>query len=1037
MAISGKEIQFVGPGVRALDTANGSYVQNMIYYNNSWETRKGFGQMGEWTSALSRYTENPGLLVDTEGYKVHLGSYLLTTSYNSKQIFSVFLADVWDNCGVATSIYEDSIFSNNRRFQQYVVSIYDVKTRQRWEELLYRKTAVDASSPERMPLLKGYYQTHRDAAYNTQIFGAEEQMHFTEFEGVLYFGNHRSGVWAYRPSAFIGSQSLELETIPRSAALSGKAESSLLYPLVLADGIYSDNYTYYKTIPLIKGMSRLGKRLLYINDYTVYFADEDYPSSVVTGHALTVPSETPITTVQEINGNLLIYTETETFLYRPSAGFFVNQGNLTKISTTVGCISAGSLVKFKNTIAWVDRNGVYVNSGSLEIKNISNNIKPFFEEFLSNPLSSYHTQLGKTNLNNKQPRMSHKFSDKFITLVYNNDLKALFITFPSERITLVYNENTEWSIWNYDSMAFSNIEGAEVKASNKVGVRQFMNCQQLLSDDENLFVVGLDDRTENKILEDEASTLNRATGDMEADIDRTQRFRSYFIGRYGCGGSLDRSIHDEDNRYGIGEWNENAITPAGDFTGTDQSAATGNYFDFIIGKPQKMMPGFSIDGTVVPNTASSGVLVPLMIRVPREITGQLAVGTDNKLAYRTARTRHVRNQIYKLQLKFQWDKAHWAPIKDPALVTQIQIITKSPGSLMAAGMGNTSVAYAQVNGVRECQIYNAITGLADTNGNEIRISWDGPAAGDPNATSNFADLGLTYTMQHFTEGSLLGVGYDKTIAAIPNTTESIFTIGWIPFTRLLPEEAVSSMAIESQSCSAAIAPTAPFDYYRSRNYWFGFSSLGSSASAHKEDGVAQGVDWAYLSEPIGLGEGAQIKARGLYTEVKSQGMSAEHFDNGWSDDTAAVTNYRLLNSVVSADNSQWMGQVVDQPGIPPTAIDESDTKTSIGYPNLPATGEHQSIRTKILDSNNVMKYKSFDEASNQWGTTNTDDGTVLIDDQQFGTISQSNSTRGEWVNWMFFGFVLDKAEKLVIRSAKAVLRKVSGRRRKGHSGGKD
>ena len=84
-----------------------------------------------------------------------------------------------------------------------------------------------------------------------------------------------------------------------------------------------------------------------------------------------------------------------------------------------------------------------------------------------------------------------------------------------------------------------------------------------------------------------------------------------------------------------------------------------------------------------------------------------------------------------------------------------------------------------------------------------------------------------------------------------------------------------------------------------------------------------------------------------------------------------------------------------------------------------------------------MKYKSFDEASNQWGTTNTDDGTVLIDDQQFGTISQSNSTRGEWVNWMFFGFVLDKAEKLVIRSAKAVLRKVSGRRRKGHSGGKD
>jgi hypothetical protein len=146
----------------------------------------------------------------------------------------------------------------------------------------------------------------------------------------------------------------------------------------------------------------------------------------------------------------------------------------------------------------------------------------------------------------------------------------------------------------------------------------------------------------------------------------------------------------------------------------------------------------------------------------------------------------------------------------------------------------------------------------------------------------------------------------------------------------------------------------------------------------------------------------------------------------------------LFNGVVSADNSQWMGQIVDQDVANlPSAIQGTDTKTSIGYPNLPATGEQQTIRTKVLDSTNTMKYKTFGNAANQWGASNTDDGTVLIDDEQFGTIATSTSTRGEWVNWMFFGFVLDKAEKLVIRSAKAILRRVGGRRRKGHSGGRD
>ena len=80
-----------------------------------------------------------------------------------------------------------------------------------------------------------------------------------------------------------------------------------------------------------------------------------------------------------------------------------------------------------------------------------------------------------------------------------------------------------------------------------------------------------------------------------------------------------------------------------------------------------------------------------------------------------------------------------------------------------------------------------------------------------------------------------------------------------------------------------------------------------------------------------------------------------------------------------------------------------------------------------------MRYQVYDDPSLSWGDQGAAGGNVLVDDKQFGELADSNSTKGSWFTWMFFGYVLDKAEELVVRSAKAAIRKVSsGRRRKGH-----
>ena len=397
-------------------------------------------------------------------------------------------------------------------------------------------------------------------------------------------------------------------------------------------------------------------------------------------------------------------------------------------------------------------------------------------------------------------------------------------------------------------------------------------------------------------------------------------------------------------------------------------------------------------------------------------------------------------------MQFVFDRTHWKPLTDGTGVnSRCVFLAKTPLECVGAGMGNNQAAFAMAQ-YRECRTHSLIAPYPvsdDANSGLMRIGWNMNNAGVGTGASP-PDL----SMQHFFPMIPVLNTLGPHMGPLPVNINTKTTILWLPFERINSHnvQAVSSMGIRNVNSAlwldaVGTAPAVGDVFYVSRNFVWNFSSLGISPDAHIEDKVTQGVDWAYASSPLGIDQGKNIKSRGFFAQLLSQGTAHTPIDNSW--DPASTNGRRLFNSTVSNDNTQWMSQVSDFSGPDPLQsnriIDPTNIRTApSNFNNVlqgpgGVAGAQNTIRTRIRNSTNELGYKVFDSNPTQtWGNDGSStDGTVLIDDPQYGTIAESNSVRGEWVNWMFFGHVLDKAEKLILKSAETIIRSVSGRRRKG------
>jgi len=963
MAIKSKETEVIGKGIDALTISNSSFVQNMYWREGAWHVRKGFGTLGEFDSTLSKYTENIRVPAVGEGYQKHLGSHLMRTDFGHEQIISVFELLGW------TTTMNDS---SAKRLNMFAVHIYDITTDDHWEELVTFNTS---ESDVALPLRHGHYE--EAGTYANPVIkqtNTNNQVSFAEQNDILYMVSETLGILYYKPASFRGNRSKAIETTRSTSVYS---DNTLINRLVLTSNLsFSAEYDYFEFFPQpIMSLSSLGNRLVYLAKDRIYISDNNNKSqSVVIDNALLVPSDYDITAAKEINGNLLIFTEKETFVFQPSQTFLPIQGRLTKISESVGCSNAGVVTKFHNTVLWADGNGVHTNGGDLSIDTISGGLKNFWDSYLTNPISHYLTETGEASAIAPQPKIQTSYDPSFANICYFEELKLILLTIPSQRITLCLSENKEWSLWSWDSPAYFETEGLEDVP--KVGVRQSMSCEQIVASPTEMYAIGLDDT--NKISTDYAKTWDGAA--YQQNINRLQAFKSFYITHYGRGGAIDRSSEEEDYRYGIGEWEKQAVSPLAPPLGVlDASAQWELYF----GEPLKVEKGLVVDGTTL---SQGSLLVPVYAKAP-------FISFSDPWQY-TPLT---------LQIQFDWDGENWLPVNTG---NKVNIIFPSPMERLGAGMGFGIPGFPM--GV------NAQAQITTTS--RMNIDVDAFTASGP---------GGTYNMTHFLNQVEVARGNQSgtSVSCIPLVRRKKTLLFYIPF------EAANALTTSKMNINTVAGfmfydnfdtvPVAATNYFRAQPYVFNQSKLGP-ADLNTQDAKAQGVTWAYSSAPVGIEDSNRYKARGIWAQLKSKGTADNEITNGWGT-TASKLKPRTYNTVVSSDNRQWNSQVVDY----------ADTE-GISQSDLLRDGEQNSIRTQIRNTNNVMGYKVFGDTDNTWGDKGTQVGTVLIDDKQFGSLNDSNSVRGEWFSWMFFGHMLNKAEELVIKSAKAAVRVLGGRRRKGH-----
>jgi hypothetical protein len=675
MAVKRQEMEVLPPGTRADRMSKGPYLQNMERFGQHWRTRKGFGQVGQFDSTFG---------MDAITYNKHMGSTIIKTNFGHEQILSafsvtVFTGNFYNDITPAPSL--DRSRDVGQTIDCFLVTIYDLTTDEVWEELIYPKTAQDTRD---IIYHHGLYETTLDTSYEAYLSASSEEFFFEEFDDTVYFGNRRAGLLAYYPSVF--------HEAPRNQQLAGAfkedwyfrgySESSLIVRTAPQDGIHSEGYEYLTSaeFPAPSDIAILGRRMVFIDGRDVYFSDVGRPMSVIGLNRVTIPSQNDAVAIAELHGNLIIFTESERFLYQPT--FFeglISAGDVLVSSTEIGIVGPNALRRVGGNLVWVDRTGLYSTSNGYDSNDISanNEIKDFWRKSVEVPLTQYFQNVanpGSTTLAYSQPSMQYQFDPTGCHIVFDHTREAMIVAFPAVGMAWVWGENVGPSVWTFESVA----------ASTAQGVRSWRNITNpwFLMGQDNLFLVGSSDDV--------------TAADGTAASTESKRVGSFYVLEYERGGGPDRTLD-----YGVTDvFMEDDRRIAGKYYNRTPASVTITADNVFYLEPWMRMP----NGWKPPNSGTGLLnvyLVPVAL-VPNP--GAAHVGPDN------------------VDLIFTFDRTKWAPVLRPAS-TEVDFLLPSERINGAAGWGMG----APVAGTREVQIYAG--GVPNAVGNEVRIRFDGNLAG--------------------------------------------------------------------------------------------------------------------------------------------------------------------------------------------------------------------------------------------------------------------------------------------------------------------
>ena len=416
MAVRGNQVEGIGGGIEADAPTKGTFALNMLYRNNSWEARSGFGQVAEIDTTMGAISAGAG--ESSWGYTRHLGSHIMETDFGHQQVISVFSATVYTGDRQQADPQGDAVFENALSLTAstpiYAVSIYDITTDEHWDSPLYFHTSSNSTSTDTKVEMDEWHANYESAwqfAYDFPLVDSASYpdmpdsraisnqswiratdnaspFFFTETNDELFFGNSDTGLLSYIPATFRGfrkgrktiqrrGREHQIDTVHEWTWSPHYGESSMVVPVTAADGPYSAGMTYLnKTeFPRPSGGTSFNGRLVLFSGRTLHFSDFNYPASILASNLLAVGSEKEITAVVEHVGNLIIFTEDETWYFQPAQGVVVTTGRLIRLDPNRGCADAGSIVTAGGGLVWMDKNGAYVMRG-LSIQTISQSDQP-------------------------------------------------------------------------------------------------------------------------------------------------------------------------------------------------------------------------------------------------------------------------------------------------------------------------------------------------------------------------------------------------------------------------------------------------------------------------------------------------------------------------------------------------------------------------------------------------------------------------------------------------------------------------------------
>ena len=971
MATRGQEVELLQDGVRADSPSKGSFALNMLYRRNSWEVRRGFGQVTELDTTMRAAPTN-----DTSakwGYIEHLGSYPMTTSFGHRQIISAFKAQVHtgDRLPDSTTPINNSTLSQNTPI--YIVDIYDVTTGDRWEEPIFRHTAElgqTETSKFEMPDWRGNYETwwRTDIAVSGVTLVADapnsfledrqqwvvakanpQQFFFTELDDILYLGNDDTGLLAYIPCVFRGrrrginnlsrtGRDKQVTTVYDREWSPPYSETSVIINAVASDGPFSDGITYLtkSEFPVPRGGANIGGRLVLFDERNVYFSDVGFPTSIAADNVMLVPSEDSITAVKEHNGNLIIFTLTESWYYQPSNGFVVSAGRLVRMAEGIGCLSDSAVVSAEDALMWMDKGGVYALGAGLIPERISDAIEPFFSDYLSNPVTNYFVENG--DIGSAAVTIPEQSPSSFRLIgnavgAYCRELELVVFALPQVSAALCISKG-RWSLWSTETMVNDN-----AAAGVEVGVTANIESPWAVAFDDGLYIVG--------------SVPPDRDGELLADVDDSSfntRSRPYYILQYGRGGGVDRSVEAvEDYRLVRGQWR----------SALEKETVTINPNDsdhyIYAAKPIPIPEGTELgilgggDISAAADASDGAVWIPILVTPGMQ--GSLGL-------YRFS-------DPQTMTIACSFDGDNWAPITKPsAPSTDVQFFLPPERQPTHPGW------------------------VVTTAPNTINIQFDGTAV--PN----------TWTFH----------------PALSLQKHQMNRLIYIPFRPLNNSTTVGPRI--SFTVAQMTEASAPASQIQMRS--FVWDETRMLADRHQDNDVAQAVDWAYKSSPVRAEGGVQVKGRGLFMDALSHGtaVAVQRLVDIWP--------FGLLNILSAPDSKGWSSQVID-------------VTTEAGAP-------YPSSETNIASKNTIRtRYAPTSTGALTGNTFNTAGGPVygnpnnpaagnrfeLVGDEEISQLAVSDSVRGGSFTYMIWGSIQNKAERLVLESARAVMRVLGGKKRRG------